>query len=82
MVVFEEVRFLVAEVFEPGDALLVHEPIFVAGAPPFGEVLVGDGFALEEFGENFFGFRQIVHPWKKGAADFTVVEALVELLAD
>jgi len=82
VVVFEEVRFLVAEVFEPGDALLVHEPILVAGASPFGEVLVGDGFAVEEFGENLFGFGQVVHPWKEGAADFAVVEALVELFAD
>ena len=52
-VVLFEFFFVFGEVFEPIDALLVEEPILIAGAAPFGEVLVGDGFACEVFGEDF-----------------------------
>jgi hypothetical protein len=77
-VVLLDVGFFFGEAVEPVDALLVEEPVLVAGAAPFGEILVGDGFAAKEFGHDFFGFGQAVDPREDGAAEFAVVEAAVQ----
>jgi len=61
--VLGEFGFVLAEVIEPVDALLLLEPVVVAGAPPFGEVLVGDGVSVEEFSEDGFGFGKLVDPF-------------------
>jgi hypothetical protein len=79
---FFEGGFLFGEAIVPFEALLDLEPILVAGVSPFGEVLVVDGFSLEEFGEDAFGFREFVEPGENGFAEFAVVEAAVELFAD
>jgi hypothetical protein len=82
IVVFLDFSFFFGEAVEPGDALLVEEPVLVAGMAPFGEVLVPDGFAIEEFGHYSFGFGAAVNPRKDGAANFTVVEAAVQFFPD
>jgi len=69
--------FFVGEAAVPFEALLVLEPVLVAGVAPFGEVLVGDGFAAVEFGQDLFGFGQFIYPRDDGAAEFAVVEAVV-----
>ncbi len=74
--------FLFGEGFEPLEALLLQEPVLVAGAAPVGEVLVGDEGSTEEFGHDAFGFGLTVYPWEDGAAEFAVVEAVVELFAE
>lgn len=74
--------FLFGEAAEPFEALLVEEPVLVAAVSPFGEVLVGDGFCGEKFGEDLFGFREFVEPWEDGSAHFAVEEALIEFFAD
>ena len=81
-VVLFEFFFVFGEVFEPIDALLVQEPILIAGAAPFGEVLVGDGVAFEALGEDFLGLREVVEPRQDVAAEMAVVEALVQFVAD
>ena len=81
-VVLHDLGGLFGEVIEPIEALLMEEPVLVAGASPFGEVLVGDGFAIEQFGEDFFGFREAVDPRQDVFAEFAVVEAAVELFPD
>jgi len=80
-VVLLDVGFFFGETMEPVDALLVEEPVLVAGAAPFGEILMGDGFAIEEFGHDFPGFGQTIHPRENGAAEFAIVEAAVEFFA-
>ena len=70
------------EAAEPLDSVLVEEPILMAGGAPFGEVLMGDGFAVEDVSEDGFGFGQIIYPRENGAAKFAVVEAAVELFAN
>ena len=70
------------EAIELGEAILVKEPVLVAGGAPFGEVLVGDGVAVEYFGEDFFSFWKFVDPGEDGAAELAVVEAVVEFFAD
>ncbi len=80
-VVLLDVGFFFGEAVEPIDALLVEEPILVAGMAPFREVLVRDGFAVEEFGHDFLGFGQTIHPRENGAAEFAVVEAAVEFFS-
>ena len=74
--------FLFGEGLEPLEALLLQEPVLVAGTAPVGDVLMGDGVAPEEVGHDGFGFGQTVHPWEDGAAEFAVVEAVVELFAE
>jgi hypothetical protein len=76
-VVFLDFSFFFGEAVEPIDALLMKEPVLVAGATPFGEVLMGDGFASEQVGHDFLGFGQAVDPREDGAAEFAVVEAAV-----
>ena len=55
LVVLGEFGFVLAEVIEPLEALLLLEPIDVAAFFPFGEVLGADGFAFELFGQDSFG---------------------------
>ena len=81
-VVFLDLGILFGDAVEPFDAFLVFEPIFVAAEAPFGEVLVGDGFAFEEVGEDLFGFGEVVEPFENGAAEFAAIEAVVEFFAD
>ena len=81
-ILFGDFGFLFGKASVPFKALLVEDPVLVAGASPFGEILVGDGFAVEDFSEDFFGFGQAVHPWQNVVAEFAVVEAAVELLPD
>jgi len=81
-ILFGDFGFLFGKASVPFKALLVEEPVLVAGASPFGEVLMGDGFAVEVFSEDFFGFREAVDPGQDALAEFAVVEAAVELFAD
>jgi len=47
--------------FEDADAgFRVLEPILIAAGPPFGDVLLANGFAAEEFGEDGFDLRDLV----------------------
>ena len=81
-VVMDDFLVLLGEVAKPVESLLLEEPVLVAGAAPFGEVLVGDGVAGEVFSHGFFGFGQVVEPVDDGAAHLAVLEAGVELFAD
>jgi hypothetical protein len=81
-VVFADLFVFFFEAAEPLESFLVEEPILVAGGAPFGEVLMGDGFAVKYLGEDFFGFGELVDPGEDGAAEFAVVEAAVELFAN
>lgn len=69
-------------------ALLVHlleaflpvpvaEPILIAAVPPFGEVLLGNGFANEKLSKDFFGLGQFVEPAQQGGSDFAVEQTLI-----
>jgi len=64
------------------EGLLAELPGLEAAIFPFGEVLRGDGAALEVFFEDGLDFGQVVEP--NGEADGGVagIEALVELVAD
>ena len=75
--VLGEFGFVLAEVIEPVDALLLLEPILVAGAPPFGEVLVGDGPAFKFFSQQLFGFGKGIEPFEEFGALFAVFEATI-----
>jgi hypothetical protein len=77
----EGIEFL-AEVAEGFAEEFFVFPIDVAALPPFAEVLLGDGAALEVFGEDGFHFGPGVEPGEKGASDFAVGETLVEGFAD
>ena len=73
---------LFGEAIEPFESLLVPKPILIAAAAPFGEVLVGNGFAGEKVGEDGLGFREMVQPFENGASEFAVVKALIKLFTD
>ena len=81
-VVLGEFGFVFGEAIEPFLTVLLLEPVLVAAAPPFGEVLVGDGFSVEEFGHDGFGFWKRVQPREDGATDLTVFEAAIYFIAD
>ena len=76
-VVVFEFEFVFGEVIIPFHIVLVLEPILVTGGAPFGKVLVGDGLAVEELGEDGFGFGQIVNPGEDGAAELAFLKAVV-----
>ena len=82
LVVFFDFHVLFGEGVEPVEALLEEKPILVAAVPPFGKVLVGDGFSGVKFGEDFFCSGEVVEPGEDGAAEFAGFEAAVELFAD
>jgi hypothetical protein len=65
------------EFAEPHAPLLFPQPILKAAAPPFGNVVFGDGPASEALGESVFDFGQRVQPGDEVFAERAVVEAAV-----
>jgi hypothetical protein len=53
-------------------------PFEVAAVAPFGQVLLGDGFVMEEFAEDFFDGGEGVEPGDDPAAGIVAVEAVVD----
>jgi hypothetical protein len=62
--------------------LLTTQPFAVAALTPFGEVLLGDGVALEVFAQDGFDGGLVVEPLDEVGAKFAVFEAEVEFVAN
>jgi len=62
--------------------VVLEEPVAEAALFPFGEVLFGDGAAVEVGREDGFDFRKGVEPRKDGFVRLMVVETEVELFAE
>lgn len=58
------------------------EPVLIAALAPFGEVLLGDGAAAKEFGEDTLDFGEGVEPGEELGAGGAVIDALVEFIAE
>lgn len=65
--------------FLPG---LVAQPFLVAAVPPFGEVLAGDAFAVEQCGKDLLNVGKAVEPFEYGRGEFGVLQAAIEFFAD
>jgi hypothetical protein len=75
-------RYVGGEKLEELGGVVLEEPVAVAALFPFGEVLFGDGAAVEFGGEDGFDFGERVEPGEDGFGGDTVVEFEVELFAD
>ena len=64
------------------ESLLAVGPIAEAMVAVIGEILFGDGSAVELLFEERLGFRERVEPGEDGPGGFTVEQALVELGLD
>ena len=60
---------------------LEAEPVLMAALAPFGEVLFGDGVAIEIFFEDFLNFFGSVEPGDDFGAGLAVFEASAEFMA-
>jgi len=65
-----------------GEGFLLLEPVLVAAVTPFGDILRGDGAAIEVFEEDVFDFREFTEPIEDHGGRVAVEEALVEFVAD
>ena len=65
-----------------GEGLLLAQPVLMAAVAPFGEVLGGDGAAIEVFEEDGFDVLEFMEPSEDFGGGFAIDEALVEFVAD
>ena len=61
---------------------LEFDPILIPARAPFGEVLLGDGFAVEFLGHGVLDFGEAVEPADEFGAGLAIGEALVELIPE
>jgi hypothetical protein len=64
------------------EGVLVEFPVPEAVPGPVVEVLFGDDFGVEVFGEDGVDLRESVEPVKDGLVGFGVVEAAIDLVAE
>ena len=57
-------------------------PFGEAAVSPLGEILLADGFVVEESGEDFVDLREAVEPGGEKTAREVLFEAVVEFVAD
>ncbi len=64
------------------EGVLAEFPVAEAVLGPVVEVLLGDGFGVEVFGEQGLDFGEGVEPGEDGLMRFGVVEAAIDLVAE
>jgi len=67
---------------QEGEGVLAGQPVSEAAVAPFGEILLGDGMAIELGIEDGLDARDGVEPIKDGLGWLTVAEASVELFTN
>ena len=72
-----ELLDVVEQVLPLGAVGVTGGPFCVAAMAPFGEILLPDGIAIEQFGHDFLDFGQAVEPRDEVNAASAVVEATI-----